>query len=67
MNKGQNIIHESRIKRTVEYAENSKQINILDQRFYRFNDEYYPSVSTILNYFPKGKFFEDWIKANGFN
>jgi len=67
MNKGQNILHNTHIKRTVEYSEDSKQLNVFDQRFYKRNNEYYPSVSTILNYFPKGRFFEDWIKANGFN
>ena len=55
--KGKNIIHDSRINRTVEYDQDNKQINVLDQRFYRRNTEYYPSVTSILNYFPKNKFF----------
>ncbi len=55
------------INRTVAYSSDSKQINVLDTRFYRRNKEYYPSVSSILQYYPKGKFFEDWIKGNGFN
>lgn len=67
MNKDQNILHSTHIKRTVEYSSDTKQINTFDQRFYKRNDKYYPSVSTILNSFPKGKYFEDWIKANGFN
>lgn len=67
MNKGQNVLHTTHIKRTVEYSEDSKQLNVFDQRFYKRNDEYYPSVSTILNYFPKGRFFEDWIRDVGHN
>lgn len=67
MNKGQNILHNTHIKRTVEYSEDSKQLNVFDQRFYKRNNEYYPSVSTILNYFPKGRFFEDWIRDVGHN
>jgi len=55
------------INRTVAYSSDSKQINVLDTRFYRRHKEYYPSVSSILQYYPKGKFFEDWIKGNGFN
>ncbi len=52
-----NVIKDNKIKRIVEYSADNKQINILDQRFYRRNDEYYPSVSSILNYFPKNQFF----------
>jgi len=55
------------INRTVSYSSDSEQINVLDTRFYKRNKEYYPSVSSILQYYPKGKFFEDWIKGNGFN
>lgn len=62
-----NVLRDPQIKRIVEYSEDNKQINILDQRFYRRNGEFYPSVSTILNYFPKGKFFEDWLKSNGYD
>jgi len=65
--KGKNIIHDSRINRTVEYDQDNKQINVLDQRFYRRNTEYYPSVTSILNYFPKNKFFHSWLKDVGHN
>lgn len=67
MDKGQNIIHDKRINRIIKYSEDLKQINIFDQRFYQRNDKFYPSVSTILNYFPKNKFFHDWLREVGFN
>jgi hypothetical protein len=60
-------IKDSTIKRIVEYSEDNKQVNILDQRFYKRNDKYYPSVSTILNYFPKNQYFHSWLKEVGYN
>jgi len=65
--KNVNIIKDPKIKRIVEYSADNKQINVLDQRFYRRNDEYYPSVSSILNYFPKNQFFHSWLKDVGHN
>lgn len=62
-----NVIHDLKIKRTVHYSEDFKQINILDQRFYRKDNKYYPSVSSILNYFPKNKYFHDWLRDVGWN
>jgi hypothetical protein len=67
IDKNVNIIKDPKIKRIVEYSEDNKQINVLDQRFYRRNGEYYPSVSSILNYFPKNKFFHEWLKDVGHN
>jgi hypothetical protein len=67
IDKNSNIIHDPKIKRIVEYSSDNKQINVLDQRFYRRNEKYYPSVSSILNYFPKNKFFHDWLKDVGHN
>ena len=43
----------------------AQQITFLDQRFYRLGDNFYPSVTTVLNAFPKGEFFERWLKENG--
>ena len=43
-----NVIKDPNIKRIVEYTENSKQVNILDSRFYRRSEKYYPSVTSIL-------------------
>jgi len=62
-----NILHDPKIKRIVEYSKDNKQVNVLDQRFYRRDTEYYPSVSSILNYFPKNQFFHSWLKDVGHN
>ena len=62
-----NVIKDPKIKRIVQYSEDNKQINVLDQRFYRRNEQYYPSVSSILNYFPKNQFFHSWLKDVGHN
>ena len=29
-------------------------------------EKYYPSVTYVLSYYPKGKFFEDWLKKVGY-
>ena len=60
-------IHKKSIKRLLEVDHESKQVNFLDNRFYNRNGEYYPSVTSILQYFPKGKFFENWLKDVGHN
>jgi hypothetical protein len=65
--KNSNVIHDPKIKRIVEYTEDNKQINILDSRFYRRNGKYYPSVTSVLNYFPKNQFFHSWLKDVGHN
>jgi hypothetical protein len=67
IDKNSNILKDPKIKRIIEYSEDNKQINILDQRFYKKKEKYYPSVTTILSVYPKGKYFEEWIKSNGFN
>jgi hypothetical protein len=61
-----NIKKDKKIKRIVEIDPSSKQITILDSRFYQRKPEvYYPSVTYVLSHFPKGKFFEDWLKDVG--
>ena len=65
--KNVNIIKDPKIKRLVEYSADNKQINVLDNRFYRRNDKYYASVTSILNYFPKNQFFHSWLKDVGHN
>ena len=67
IDKNANVIKDPKIKRIVQYSDDNKQINVLDQRFYRRNDKYYPSVSSILNYFPKNQFFHSWLKDVGHN
>jgi len=65
--KHSNIIKDPKIKRLVEYKEGDKQVNVLDNRFYRRDTKYYPSVTSILNYFPKNQFFHSWLKDVGHN
>jgi len=65
--KNANVIKDPKIKRIVEYKEGDKQINVLDSRFYRRKEKYYPSVTSILNYFPKNQFFHSWLKDVGHN
>jgi len=67
IDKHSNIIKDSKIKRLVEYKEGDKQVNVLDTRFYRRDTKYYPSVTSILNYFPKNQFFHSWLKDVGHN
>lgn len=43
-----------------------QQINFLDERFYTINGEdFYPSVTTVLQVWPKGAQFEKWLKEKG--
>ena len=66
--KTSNILRDKKIKRVLEYHEDAKQITIGDQRFYqRKSKTFYPSVTYVLSYFPKGKFFENWMKDVGHN
>jgi hypothetical protein len=67
IDKNSNIIKDPKIKRIVEYAEGDKQVNVLDSRFYRREGNYYPSVTSVLNYFPKNQFFHSWLKDVGHN
>jgi ATP-dependent exoDNAse (exonuclease V) beta subunit len=59
--KNDNIFKHPYLKRIVEHQ--GKQINFLDSRFYKTEaGEFYPSVTSILNFYPKNKFFENWLK-----
>ena len=60
-------IHKKNIKRILEVDNVSQQVNFLDNRFYKRNNAYYPSVTSILEYFPKGKLFVNWLKVVGHN
>ena len=53
--------------RILEISEDAKQITMPDSRYYRRNGEYYPSVTYVLSYYPKGKYFEDWLKKVGYS
>jgi hypothetical protein len=52
--------------RILEISEDAKQITMPDSRYYRRNGEYYPSITYVLGSYPKGKFFEDWLKKVGY-
>jgi len=53
--------------RILEVSEDAKQITMPDSRYYRRNGKYYPSITYVLQYYPKGKFFEDWLKKVGYS
>lgn len=64
---GTNILKEHSKKR-LDFNPDLKQINFLDRRVYqRSEGVFYPSVTTILQYMPKNKFFEQWMKDVGHN
>ena len=47
---------------------NYEKIQILDERFYTIDRSvYYPSVTTVLSAYPKGIFFNEWLKREGAN
>jgi hypothetical protein len=48
------------------YQINNKQLTFLDSRFYSTEDGgYVPSVTTILECYPKGAAYYNWLKENG--
>ena len=53
--------------RILEISKDAKQITMPDSRYYRRNGEYYPSVTYVLGSYPKGKYFEDWLKKVGYS
>jgi len=62
-----NILEQNEKKR-LDFNPDLKQINFLDRRVYKRGEGvYYPSVTTILQYMPKNKFFETWMKDVGHN
>ena len=64
---GMNILEQNEKKR-LDYNPELKQINFLDRRVYKRGEGvFYPSVTTILQYMPKNKFFESWMKDVGHN
>ena len=64
---GMNILKQNEKKR-LDFNPELKQINFLDRRVYKRGEGvYYPSVTTILQYMPKNKFFESWLKDVGHN
>lgn len=60
-------IYKKSVTRILNLDPTSKRVNINDNRFYNRNEDYYPSVTSILQFLPKGKFFETWLKDVGHN
>jgi genome maintenance exonuclease 1 len=60
-------IYKKSVTRVLEIDQDAKQVNFLDTRFYKKGEKYYPSVTSVLQYFPKNKFFENWLKDVGHN
>ena len=60
-------VNKKHVKRLLEIDDSSKRVTIMDNRYYTRHDKYYPSVTSILQYMPKNKFFETWLKDVGHN
>jgi len=54
-------------KRLLEISDDYQQVTMPDSRYYRRNGKYYPSVTHVLSSYPKGKYFEDWLKKVGYS
>jgi ATP-dependent exoDNAse (exonuclease V) beta subunit len=68
ISRNSNILYDTRVKRSTRYDENAQQITLLDSRYYKQSSGlYYPSITYVLSYFPKGKFFESYLKDVGHN
>ena len=52
-------------KRLLEISDDYQQVTMPDSRYYRRNGNYYPSITHVLSTYPKGKYFEDWLKKVG--
>lgn len=52
--------------RILQISDDAQQITMPDSRYYRRNGEYYPSITYVLSYYPKGKIYENWLKQVGF-
>jgi len=52
--------------RILEISDDSQMITLPDSRYYRRNSAYYPSITYVLNSYPKGPHFEKWLKQVGF-
>lgn len=46
----------------------NKRIQVMDDRFYtKDGEKFYPSVTTVLQAYPKGPYYDKWLKENGFD
>lgn len=53
--------------RILQISEDSQQITLPDSRYYKRNGKYYPSITYVLSCYPKGKYFQDWLKKVGYS
>ena len=60
-------VFKKKTTRIFEIDQEMKRVTIMDNRYYSRNEQYYPSVTSILQYMPKNKFFETWLKDVGHN
>lgn len=61
------MITKKHYQRILQISDDAKQITLPDSRYYLRNGKYYPSITYILQYYPKGKYFEDWLKKVGYS
>jgi len=54
-------------QRLLKISDDYQQVTMPDSRYYRRNGKYYPSVTHVLSSYPKGKYFEDWLKKVGYS
>ena len=54
-------------QRLLEISDDYQQVTMPDSRYYRRNGKYYPSITHVLSTYPKGKYFEDWLKKVGYS
>lgn len=54
-------------KRLLLISEDHQQITMPDSRYYKRNGHYYPSITHVLSVYPKGKYYEDWLKKHGYS
>ena len=53
--------------RILQISDDAQQITLPDARYYKRNGEYYPSITYVLSCYPKGKFFQEWLKKVGYS
>jgi hypothetical protein len=53
--------------RTVDQEKGIVQITTTDERWYRHIETFYPSITWITSYYPKGKGFEKWLADKGWD
>ncbi len=64
---GENMLTENR-RGKIGYEPEMETVSFLDKRYYKRSEGvYYPSVTTYLDYMPKNKFFQEWVKDVGHN